>query len=137
MQPAPAQAARTVAVDSGPASQRGRDATIRSVDIARAGYPTYIPGTEEAEMNDITTAVAALLRDTARAHHQAYLESDGDDPDWPSWYADRLVEPLAEVGLTLTRSVIVFVLVGAARDLVDAGDGWPEAYAPRLIAEAT
>jgi hypothetical protein len=88
-------------------------------------------------VNEITTAVAGLLRDAARAHHQAYLDTDGIDPDWPSWYADRLVEPLAELGLELTRSVIVFVLVGAARELVDIGDGWPEAYAPRLVAEAT
>lgn len=87
-------------------------------------------------MDDTVDAVAALLRQTARDHHQAYLATDGADPEWPWWYAEHLVEPLVELGVSLTRSAIVFVLLGAERDLPDAGTGWPQAYARRLVAEA-
>lgn len=87
-------------------------------------------------MDEITAAVAALLGRTAEEHHQAYLETDGFDPEWPWWYAEHLVEPLGGLGVDSTKSVIVFVLVGAKRDLPDLGDRWPQAYAQRLIAEA-
>ena len=81
-------------------------------------------------------AVAGLLRETAEAHHVAYRETNGFDPEWPLWYAGHLIEPLRVLGLQLTKSVVVFVLVGAEHDHPDAGAVWPEAYARRLIAEA-
>ena len=31
-----------------------------------------------------------LLREVGEAHHQAYIETDGADPEWPLWYADYL-----------------------------------------------
>ena len=64
-------------------------------------------------MDDMIDAVAALLRQTARDHHQAYLATDGADPDWPWWYAEHLVDPLVDLGVSLTRSMIVFVLLSA------------------------
>lgn len=87
-------------------------------------------------MDDRIAAVARLLRETADAHHDAYLESDGFDPEWPSWYAGRLQAPLAAIGIDLTRSVIGYLLVACEREFPDARSGWPEAYAPRFIAEA-
>ena len=36
-----------------------------------------------------------LLRETGEAHHQAYIETDGADPEWPLWYADYLRESSA------------------------------------------
>ena len=27
--------------------------------------------------------IAALIKSTAEAHHQAYIETDGAHPDWP------------------------------------------------------
>jgi len=86
-------------------------------------------------MDDTRLAVAALLGETAQAHHQAYAATDGFDPEWPWWYAERLVDPLRDLGVAVTKSRIVFVLVGAERDLPEVGEGWPEAYAARLIAE--
>jgi len=87
-------------------------------------------------MEDRTAAVATVLRETARAHHQAYLESNGEDPEWPSWYAERLQAPLADAGVELTVSVIVYLLVACEREFPDAGREWPERYAERFVAEA-
>ena len=30
-----------------------------------------------------------------RAHHQAFIETDGEDPEWPLWYASYLQAPLS------------------------------------------
>jgi hypothetical protein len=31
--------------------------------------------------------LAALFREAGSAHHQAFAGTNGDDPDWPSWYS--------------------------------------------------
>lgn len=28
-----------------------------------------------------------LFRDAGSAHHQAFLSTNGNDPEWPAWYA--------------------------------------------------
>ena len=35
--------------------------------------------------------ISALLHEAAETHHIVYRITDGDDPDWASWYADWLV----------------------------------------------
>jgi hypothetical protein len=58
--------------------------------------------------------VADLLVETARAHHRAFLDTDGFDPEWPIWYARHLHAPLAgALDIELTMSQIVYLLVGA------------------------
>jgi hypothetical protein len=73
--------------------------------------------------------LAALLREAASAHHQAFGDADHD---WAPWYADYLVPRLERV---LGRAVDVAALT---RDLraVDteqrddtSGVPWPEYYA--------
>jgi hypothetical protein len=36
--------------------------------------------------------VATLLHEAAETHHVVYRITDGDDPDWASWYADWLLD---------------------------------------------
>ncbi len=58
-----------------------------------------------------------LFEETARAHHEALLATDGADPEWASWYAEQLLEPLnAHLHTQLTRSELVHFLTGVARD---------------------
>jgi hypothetical protein len=38
--------------------------------------------------------IVELLQETKREHHRAYSETDGFDPEWPSWYAQHLHEGL-------------------------------------------
>lgn len=43
-------------------------------------------------MTEPVTQLADLLEQTARAHHEAFAETDGEDPEWPRWYARHLLE---------------------------------------------
>jgi hypothetical protein len=36
-------------------------------------------------------ALADLLHEAAETHHRVYRITDGEDPDWASWYADWLI----------------------------------------------
>jgi len=39
--------------------------------------------------NQIEDAIITILVETAEAHHKAFSATEGDDPDWESWYADH------------------------------------------------
>ena len=55
-----------------------------------------------------------LLHEAAETHHVVYRITDGDDPDWASWYADWLLDlsELTEVlGARAVRSHVVHALV--------------------------
>jgi hypothetical protein len=60
----------------------------------------------------MTDEVARLLRETGAAHHDAFAAVNGDDPEWPLWYAEQLVQPLSDLtGFPFTKSELVYVLV--------------------------
>jgi hypothetical protein len=75
--------------------------------------------------------IAALLTETGAAHHEAFADTDGDDPDWPLWYAEHLRPRL---GGALTVSEIVHRLVDAELRRRETGDPtpWQQLYAARL-----
>ena len=86
-----------------------------------------------------TDRIATVLHEAAETHHTVYRITDGEDPDWASWYADWLLT-LSELpkllGWMPVRSQLVHALVQLDRDYVDAGtdDGWESWYAERLPA---
>lgn len=81
--------------------------------------------------------IAALLHEAAETHHAVYRISDGDDPDWASWYADWLLD-LSELPEALgerpVRSHLVHRLVQLDRDYTAAApaEPWERWYAERL-----
>jgi hypothetical protein len=81
--------------------------------------------------------IAELLHECAETHHVVYRITDGDDPDWASWYADWLLK-LSELpellGSTPVRSYLVHTLVQLDRDYTAAAPGvrWEDWYAARL-----
>ncbi len=80
-----------------------------------------------------------LLAAAGPAHHQAYIETDGDDPEWPLWYAAFLVDDLSKtLGRRVTQSQLVFHLIDMerqrSREAPDAA--WPDYYAQQLAARA-
>ena len=89
-------------------------------------------------MNSIATQeLADLLMQTGQAHHAAYHESDGFDPEWASWYAPVLQAGIGDrLGRKLTRSELVYLLIKAQRehDALDDGSPWPAYYAEVLLA---
>ena len=76
--------------------------------------------------------LAALLSEVAAAHHAAYRQTDGVDPEWADWYAPILQSRIGDqLGRTLTRSELVYLLLKAdhAYRAADAPEPWPEFYA--------
>jgi hypothetical protein len=89
-------------------------------------------------MSDETAAaIAALLHEAAETHHVVYRITDGDDPDWASWYADWLLN-LSELpellGARPVRSRLVHALVELDREFEAEAPGgrWEDWYAERL-----
>ena len=81
---------------------------------------------------DLAHQLEDLFRKAGSAHHQAYLETDGVDPEWPLWYADYLREKLGKLlNATFTKSELVYLIVMAAKEqaLKAPGADWPKYYA--------
>jgi hypothetical protein len=89
--------------------------------------------------DDRGARVAELLHEAAETHHTVYRITDGDDPDWASWYADWLLQ-LSELpellGERPVRSHLVHALVQLDRDYATAqpSERWEDWYAVRLDA---
>lgn len=89
-------------------------------------------------VDDRARRIAALLRETAETHHVVYRITDGDDPDWASWYTDWLLDlsELPEIlGARPVRSHLVHALVELdRRHATEArGEPWEQWYATSLI----
>lgn len=77
-----------------------------------------------------------LFRETGPAHHQAYIERNGEDPEWPLWYANYMQARLNRLLKTpVTQSKLVQLLVSAAEDqeLKAPKADWTEYYADFLL----
>jgi hypothetical protein len=62
--------------------------------------------------------LAALFREVGAAHHRAFATTNGDDPDWPTWYAEHLVprrlKPgIAKSGGTVPPNMMVLIAIVA------------------------
>jgi hypothetical protein len=83
-------------------------------------------------------AVADLLHEVAETHHRVYRITDGEDPDWASWYARWLVE-LSELpqllGRTPVRSELVYLLVLLDKEVAQQQpvEPWEQYYAGRIL----
>ena len=90
------------------------------------------------EPSDTTDRVAELLHEAAETHHVVYRISDGDDPDWASWYADWLLDlsELSElIGARPIRSHLVHALVELDRQYAAESphERWEDWYAAKLV----
>jgi hypothetical protein len=83
--------------------------------------------------------ISALLHEAAETHHVVYRITDGEDPDWASWYADWLLDHSElpdELGAAPVRSHLVHALVQLDRDYAAKRPGvpWEDWYAGKLVA---
>jgi hypothetical protein len=93
-------------------------------------------------MNDTrsdTRSLADLLHEAAETHHVVYRITDGEDPDWASWYADWLLdlsELTESLGMRPVRSHLVCALVELDREFTSErrDERWEDWYAARLPA---
>ncbi len=85
---------------------------------------------------DLQNSVTSLMSDAGAAHHQAFLATDGDDPEWPMWYSEHLYEPLSELLDTpFTRSQLIYCLMNAEfeREARDPAADWTRYYTDHFI----
>jgi hypothetical protein len=81
---------------------------------------------------DLARQLEELFRETGEAHHQAYIETDGADPEWPLWYAEYLRErlgPLLDANFTQSELVYLLILVANEQPLNAPGANWARYYA--------
>ena len=80
--------------------------------------------------------LAELLQEAGHAHHAAFADTDGADPDWSIWYADYLKEPFAQrFDMNFHRSQLVYCLMNAnfEHEARSPDSDWPVFYADELI----
>jgi hypothetical protein len=80
--------------------------------------------------------LANLLNETAEAHHKAFSATEDEDPDWPIWYADYLLEKMRQMlKARFTKSELIYLLVSAEKKngVVAPGAYWPRFYAKHII----
>lgn len=64
--------------------------------------------------NNISQKIEELLIETEKEHHQAFIETNGNDPEWPMWYSGYLKEKLAALlNIEITKSELIFLLISA------------------------
>ena len=86
---------------------------------------------------DLSGQLEAFFHEVGEAHHQAYIETDGADPEWPLWYADFLRERLGGLlDASFTKSALVYLLVLVANEQLFRAPGanWARYYARFFIA---
>jgi hypothetical protein len=91
-----------------------------------------------AIVNDTAKKVSDLLHEVGETHHVVFRITDGEDPDWASWYSEWLTQnsELPDLlGTNPVRSELTYMLVKLDRDYTEESpdEPWPDWYAARLI----
>jgi hypothetical protein len=73
------------------------------------------------------------------AHHAAFIDTDGFDPDWALWYARHAAAEVREIldqpELTESRLVWAFISAADAHAVQGADAPWPRFYAEWFVRE--
>jgi hypothetical protein len=82
--------------------------------------------------------LADLLHEVAETHHLVFKITDGDDPDWASWYADHLLRltPFPQwMSQPVVRSELVYWLVRLDKEYAEQqpAERWEVYYARALL----
>jgi hypothetical protein len=82
--------------------------------------------------------ISALLHEAGETHHVVFRITDGDDPDWASWYSEwltRLSELPQILGTDVVRSELTYMLVKLDKDFASEqpGGAWEDYYGERLV----
>ena len=85
---------------------------------------------------ELLEGIAELLKQTGQAHHTAFAETDGADPDWPIWYAEYARDKFAErFSMDFTKSQLVYCLMRADMEhqARSPDSSWPQFYAHEIV----
>lgn len=81
---------------------------------------------------DLIDGLTVLFDETGKAHHQAFLRTDGEDSAWAKWYADYShdrVEALLDIAIPESELAELFESVEARREREAPDAAWPRYYA--------
>lgn len=77
-----------------------------------------------------------LFSETGKAHHRAFSDADGEDPDWAIWYARHIHDSLQDLlGRDFEVSRLVYCLVQADDDhrATSPEEPWSDFYARHFL----
>lgn len=86
---------------------------------------------------DLKMQLSRLFAETGREHHQAFITTDGDDPDWPQWYAGYLQPRLGDLlhrSFSVEELTELMLVLEAERAAHPSERPWPQVYADLLVA---
>ena len=84
------------------------------------------------KMDTLQEKLVALFRETGKAHHQAFHNTDGVDPEWPLWYSEFLHDKLKKLlNASFTRSELIHLIIEAQNEqlVLAPGSDWQHFYA--------
>jgi len=74
-----------------------------------------------------------LLRQVGPAHHAAFASTDGEDPDWPRWYAAWLLDHLPAQVRGSDDLAELLAAAAAEYSVTSNADDWPAFYARFIV----
>jgi hypothetical protein len=84
------------------------------------------------DRQDLIDGLTALFDETGKAHHQAFVQSDDEDPEWAAWYShyshDR-IEALLDIEIPESELAALLVDIEEARARHSSDARWPRFYA--------
>jgi hypothetical protein len=67
---------------------------------------------------DLLQQIENLLTETVESHHQAFIATEGEDSEWPLWYAEHLMEKRRSLlNAKFTKSELIYMLVSAEKEI--------------------
>ncbi|MFP3853378.1 MAG: hypothetical protein ACLFWD_03680 [Anaerolineales bacterium] len=85
--------------------------------------------------DDAVARLVELLKSAQEAHHEAFVEQGGEDPEWPIWYADFSLKGLRQqLSADFSKSELVYLLLTASHEhsIRAPGMSWP-AFVARFL----
>jgi hypothetical protein len=83
---------------------------------------------------EFESQLTELFTETATAHHEAFAATDGNDPEWPIWYAEYLQEPISEILQNrFLKSSLIYCMMNADFDYTarEVDVPWQKFYSDR------
>jgi glutaredoxin len=85
---------------------------------------------------ELESRLSELFTETATAHHEAFASTNGNDPEWPIWYADYLQEPISEIlDTNFFKSSLIYCLMNADYEYTarEVDVQWQKFYSEHFI----
>ena len=85
---------------------------------------------------ELRNNLVTVFQETGIAHHEAFLDTDGEDSEWPLWYAQHLQGRLTDALRTpFTKSQLVYCVMDAdfEHQARSPESNWHEFYAEQFI----